>query len=131
MNTTNRLDQSNLSRQWTVVVIYEIKFDAPNCSEDNIKECFDFNFKDELKTRKVEESDDSIYEIKAKDSRIVLKKAGENFKSLKTFEVTVKNKKPVKEAIEVFSVVWEFDNLGFKGSVRDKKKATLMEFKKI
>ena len=58
-----------------------------------------------------------------------MKKSGETFKSLKTFEIKGKNDEEIKEAIEVFKVIWEFDNLGFKGSERDKNYATLQEFK--
>ena len=35
------------------IVTYELVFDAPNGSDKNVKECFDFNFKDEVKRRKV------------------------------------------------------------------------------
>ena len=61
----------------------------------------------------------------------MVKKSGDTFKSLTTYEIKAKNREDVKEVIEVFNVVWEFDNMGFKGSERDKKYATLQEFKKI
>ena len=107
-------------------VTYQVQFDALECSDEQIKECFDFNFKDELKTRNVTK-EDSEYEIS--DSKLVVKKYTDAIKSLKTFEIKIKNIDKVKEAIEVFQVVWEFDNLGFKGSEQFKKQATLMEFK--
>ena len=33
---------------------YEILFDAPNCSDREIKECFNSNFKDELQGLEIE-----------------------------------------------------------------------------
>ena len=111
-------------------VIYEMKFDAPNCSDDEIKECIDFNVKDEFKRKNVR-LEDTKYELKSKDSKLTLKKTGENFRSLKTFVIEAKNTAKVKEALDVFTVTWEFDNLGFKGAEKDKKQANLREFKKI
>jgi hypothetical protein len=58
-----------------------------------------------------------------------VKKASNIFKSLKSFDIKIKNIEKVKEAIEVFKVVWEFDPVGFKGSEQNKKQASLMEFK--
>ena len=111
-------------------VTYELAFEAPNCSDTDIQECFDFNFKDEVRRKKLN-IEGKAYEMNKKDSKLVVKKLGDTFKSLTTFQIKAKNKDEIKEAIEVFQVVWEFDNLGFKGSERDKKYATLREFKKI
>ena len=47
-------------------VTYELKFDAPKCSDKEIEECFDFNFKDELKGVDLEK-DDTEYTFKKKD----------------------------------------------------------------
>ena len=120
--TTNKNDDE--------IATYEMQFDAPYASDENIKECIDFNIKDELRIRKFQIKD-SAYDIKRKESKLVVKKSGENFKSLKTFEIKAKNEEEIKEAIEVFKVVWEFDPLGFKCSEQDKKYATLEEFKHI
>ena len=112
------------------IVTYEMQFDAPYCSDENVKECIDFNIKDELKIRKFK-IEDSAYDIKRKEVKLVVKTFGGTFKSLKTFEIKAKNEEEIKEAIEVFKVVWEFDPLGFKGSEQNKKYASLEEFKKI
>jgi hypothetical protein len=109
---------------------YEMQFDAQKCSDKDIEECFEFNFKDELKKMNVKE-DDTIYEFIKKDAKIVLKKDGKNYKSLKAFEVKVKNIEQIKEAIEVFNVTWNFDPACFKGAIRNENQANLMEFKKL
>ena len=60
-----------------------------------------------------------------------MKKDRINYKSLKAFEVKVKNIEQIKEAIEVFNVTWNFDPACFKGAIRNENQANLMEFKKL
>ena len=36
------------------VTSYEMLFDAPNCSDKEIEECFNFNFEEELKSSEIE-----------------------------------------------------------------------------
>jgi hypothetical protein len=67
-------------------VSYEMQFDAPNCSDNEIEECFDFNLKDELKGKQLEK-DDTEYSFKEKDTKLVLRKDSEHYKALKTFIV--------------------------------------------
>ena len=71
---------------------YELQFDAPNCSDKEIEDCFDFNFKDELKWVDLGK-DDTAYNFKKKDARLVLKKDGKHYKSLKTFIVKIRTRK--------------------------------------
>ena len=111
-------------------VAYELKFDAPNCSDEEIEECFNFNFKDELKGVEVDK-DDADYSFKKKDARIVIKKDGDHYKSLKTFIVKIKDKEKVKKAMEVFVDTVNFDPACFKGAIRNEKLANLREFKKL
>jgi hypothetical protein len=51
-------------------VSYEMHFDAPNCSDKEIGECFDFNLKDQLKGMHLEK-DDTEYSFKKKDAKLV------------------------------------------------------------
>ena len=44
-------------------VIYEMKFDAPNCSDEEIKECIDFNVKDEFKRKNVRLEDTNCHSL--------------------------------------------------------------------
>ena len=87
---------------------YEMHFDAPNCSDKEIEECFDYNLKDELKGMHLEK-DDTGYIFKKKDEKLVFRKYGEHYKALKTFIVTIKNKAEVKKAMEVFLDTVNFD----------------------
>ena len=109
---------------------YEMQFDAPNCSDEEIKECFDFNFKDELKGVHLEK-DDTTYSFKKKDTKLILRKDGENYKALKTFIVKIKNKEEVKKAMTVFIDTVNFDPACFKGAIRNEKQANPREFKKL
>ena len=97
---------------------YEMQFDAPNCSDEEIQECFDFNLKDELKGKHLEK-DDTAYSFKKKDAKLILKKDGENYKALKTFIVKIKNKEQVKKAMAVFVDTVNFDPSCFKGAIRN------------
>ena len=62
------------------ILSYEMLFDAPNCSDEEIQECFDFNSKDELKGE-ILEKDDTTNSFIKKDAKIILKKDCENYKS--------------------------------------------------
>ena len=42
------------------IVTYELVFNAHNCSDENVKECFDYNFKDEVKRRKLNIEDPNL-----------------------------------------------------------------------
>ena len=55
----------------------------------------------------------------------------QKYKTLKAFEVRVKNIGPIKEAIVAFNVTWNFDPACFKGAIRNENQANLMEFKKL
>ena len=109
---------------------YELQFDAPNCSDTEIEDCFYFNFKDELKVVDLGK-DDTAYSFKMKDARLILKKDGEHYKSLKTFIVKIKDKEEVKKAMDVFVDNVNFDPACFKGAIRKEKQANLKEFKKL
>ena len=95
-----------------------------NCSDKEIEECFDFNFKDDLKVVNVGK-DDTAYSFKKKYARLVLKKDGKRYKSLKTFIVKMKHKEEVKKAIQVFLDNVNFDSACFKGIIRNEKQANL------
>ena len=95
-----------------------MQFDAPNCSDKEINECFDFNLKDELKGVHLEE-DDTAYRFEKKDAILILKKDGGNYKALKTFIVKIKNKEEVKKAMTVFIDTVNFDPACFKGAIRN------------
>ena len=58
-------------------VLYEMQFDAPNCSDKEIEECFDFNLKDELKGKQLDK-DETAYSFKKKDSKLIFKKVDDN-----------------------------------------------------
>ena len=125
------LEDSNKDESNEKVVAYELQFDAPNCSDNEIEECFDFNFKDELKGVDLGK-DDTEYSFRKKDARLVLKKDGEHYKSMKTFIVKIKNKEEAKKAMEVFVAdTVNFDPACFKGAIRNEKLANLREFKKL
>ena len=96
-----------------------MQFDAQN-----------FKFQDDLKKMNGKE-DDTIYDFVKKDAKLVLKKYGKNYRTLKAFEVKVKNIEQVKEAVEVFKVNWNFDPACFKGAIRNEKQANSMKFKKL
>jgi hypothetical protein len=110
------------------ILSYEMQFDAPNCSDEEIQKCFDFNLKDELKGENVEK-EDTEYSFEKKDEKLILKKDGENYKALKIFIVKIKNKEQVKKAMEVFVDTVNFDPAVFKGTIRTAKQANLREFK--
>ena len=93
-----------------------------------IEECFNFNFKDELKGVEVDK-DDADYSFKKKDARIVIKKDGDHYKSLKTFIVKIKDKEKVKKAMEVFVDTVNFDPACFKGAIRNEKLANFLPTK--
>ena len=105
-----------------------MQFDAPNCSDVEIEECFDFNLKDELKGKQLEK-DDTEYSFKEKDTKLVLRKDGEHYKALKTFIVKIKNQEEVKKAMAVFVDTVNFDPACFKGAIRNTKLANLKYFK--
>ena len=109
-------------------VSYEMQFDAPNCSDVEIEECFDFNLKDELKGIQLEK-DDTEYSFKKKDTKLVIRKDDEHYKALKTFIVKIKNKVGVKKAMAVFVDTVNFDPACFKGAIRNTKLANLRDFK--
>ena len=125
-----QLEDSKKDERNEKTVAYELQFDAPNCTEDEIEECFDFNFKDELKGMDLDK-DDTAYSFKKKDARLVLKKVGQNYESMKTFIVKINDNEQVKKAMEVFADNVNFDPACFKGAIRNEKLANLREFKKL
>ena len=112
------------------VTSYEMLFDAPNCSDKEIEECFNFNFEDELKSSEIEK-DNTVYKFEPKDSKLVFKKYGDQYKSLKTFVVEVRNNEEVKKIMDVFLDTVNFDPACFKGAIRNEKQANLREVKKL
>ena len=67
-----------------------MQFDAPNCSEKEIEEGFNFNLKDELNGKQLE-TEATEYSFKKKDAKLVFRKDGEHYKALKTFILKIKN----------------------------------------
>ena len=61
----------------------------------------------------------------------MIKKYGDQYKSLKSFVVKVKNTEDVKKVMEVFIDTVNFDPACFKGAIRHEKQANLREVKKL
>ena len=59
------LEVSKKDERREETVAFELKFDAPNCSDEEIEECFNFTFNDELKGVELEK-DDTAYTFKRK-----------------------------------------------------------------
>ena len=64
------LEESEMEENNSNVASYAMLFDAPNCSDREIEECFNFNFKDELKGLEIEK-DDTEYKFEPKDAKLV------------------------------------------------------------
>ena len=99
--------------------IYEGNFEAPNCSDSDIIECFKINYEDELKCKKIND-DDKNYRIFRSNSKHAIKKINGVLTNLQVFNVEILNKQPVKNVIELFKTDYMFDHKAFKNNTEDK-----------
>ena len=109
---------------------YEIHFEAPNCLNIEVMECFKANYIDELKCNKVF-GDDTKYEIGIRDTKHVIKKINDVMTNLQIFEVVIPNKPYVRKVIELFTTESMFDHEAFKNAVKGKKFVKLKKIGRI
>ena len=109
---------------------YEIHFEAPNCLDSEVMECFKANYIDELKCNKVF-GEDTKYEIDRSDTKHVIKKIDDVMTSLQIFEVVIPNKPDVRKVIELFTSESMFDHEAFKNAVKGKKFVKLRKIGRI
>ena len=81
---------------------YEIQFEASNCLDSDVLECFKTNYIDELKCNKVF-GDGTKYEIVRSDTKHVIKKIKDVLTNLQIFNVVIPNKPDVRKVIELFT----------------------------
>ena len=98
---------------------YEIGFEAPNCTDSDIIECFNVNYEDELKCKKIN-NDDKNFRIFKSNSKHVIKKINGIMTNLQVFHVEVFNKESVKKVLELFSEEYMFDHNAFKNHTEDR-----------
>ena len=75
---------------------YEIQFEAPNCLDSDVMECFKTNYIDELKCNKVF-GDNTKYEIGRSDTKHVIKKIKDVLTNLQIFNLVIPNKPDVRK----------------------------------
>ena len=109
---------------------YEIHFEAPNCLNIKVMECFKANYIDELKCNKVF-GDDTKYEIGRRDTKHVIKKINDVMTNLQIFEVVIPNKPYVRKVIELFTTESMFDHEAFKNAVKGEKFVKLKKIGRI
>ena len=109
---------------------YEIHFEAPNCLDSDVKECFKANYIDELKCNKVF-GDDTKYEIGRSDTKHVIKKINDVMTNLQIFEVVIPNKPDVRKVIELFTIEYMFDHEAFKNAIKGEKFVKLKKIARI
>ena len=109
---------------------YEILFEAPNCEDDDISECFRINYLDELKCNKIFD-EDTQYELKRSNTKHVIKKINDVMTNLQVFEAEVPNKSHVRHVIELFTTEYMFDHNAFKNSKKDEKVVRLKKIQRI
>ena len=106
---------------------YEIQFEAPNCLDSDVVECFKANYIDELKCNKVF-GDNTKYEIGRSDTKHVIKKIKDVLTNLQIFNVVIPNKPDVRKVIELFKTEYMFDHEAFKNAIKGEK---FVKLKKI
>ena len=108
---------------------YEIQFEAPNCLDSDVMECFKTNYIDELKCNKVF-GDNTKYEIGRSDTKHVIKKIKDVLTNLQIFNVVIPNK-DVRKVIELFTTEYMFDHEVFKNAIKGGKFVKLKKIARI
>ena len=110
--------QVDVTEKVTDDIQYELKIEEhPNCSGDDIIEAIETNFYGILDDRKVVKSDPIRHILVEKtDMKYEIRKIENELRNLKVFRVTVEDDEIVKDVIEGWKKVCNFDDYAFKNS---------------